>query len=164
MWSSKRVPDRETRRLLAAVTRYTRVRVRSTHEVRAYLQRHQASPPVLQHLLDILTAQGLLDDRAAARLWAEQWARRGYAAEAIRVKLSMRGFEDRTIAQVTTAMSSPAEEIGRAHHLVSQRSHRGQRGDQREAGRVRRLLVSRGFDVDVIEQVLGNNVLPPSAS
>ena len=104
-------------------------------------------------------AQGLLDDRAAARLWAEQWARQGYAASAIRLKLSEKGFSDGLVAEIITRYHPPADDEARARHLMARRAH--PRTSRAPRVRLARALASRGFDAELIERLLGGSFDDP---
>ena len=97
--------------------------------------------------------RGLVDDLAAARLWAGHWMRRGYAWSAIRQKLSAKGIDEPAIREAAQGLDVSADEVARARQLVRQRT-RSSAGQARLA----RMLASRGFDEDVIGQVLTDSV------
>ena len=138
---------------LALAVRYTRARVRSAHEVLAYLHRRGIPPRTARRAVESAQALGAVDDRACARLWAGQWARQGYAAAAIRQKLLTKGLEAR-VADAAVAMLDAAEEDRRrAQLLIDARLRRG----QAPRGRLARWLAARGFDADIIEQTLANS-------
>ena len=107
-------------------------------------------------------AQGLLDDHAAARLWAEQWARQGYAAAAIQLKLSDKGFPDGLVTNVITRYYPPTDDEARARELLAQRTRAGPHRATRS--RLARTLASRGFDADLIERLLGESLDDPTLS
>ena len=141
-----------TREALAVAARFLRTGVRSVHEVRAYLTRREISPAAVRRVIDQLLAQGTLDDCACARLWAEHWARRGYAWSAIRLKLTAKGLSDEVIARAVNTLGTAAADVTRARELVERHCRRTTQ--RRASPRLWRLLASRGFDQDVIEQVL----------
>lgn len=142
--------DDPTTRALALATRYARAQVRSAHEVLAYLKRHQVSPRLSAHIVATCHAQGLVNDRACARLWAEQWARRGWAWRAIRVKLQAKGLPEGAIEAAEARFGGEAAETLRAQQLIEQRG--SAHPDHRL--RVARRLASRGFDAELIERLL----------
>ena len=137
---------------MTAVTRYLRAGVHSKQEISAYLQRRGIQTTVAQRVMAEARANGLINDDACAKLWAEHWARRGYAWSAIRLKLTAKGLSDEVIARAAKTLHMASADLLRARELVN---HHLQRTTTRNASpRVWRLLTSRGFDQDVIEQVL----------
>ena len=97
MSSSK--PESDLTRALARAVRYVRTGVRSTHDVRSYLVRHGVSSEAAGEVVQTLRQRGGLNDETCARLWAEQWARRGYAWSVIRHKLEAKGLGPAAIHQ-----------------------------------------------------------------
>lgn len=156
MSSSK--PESDPRGILAGTLRYAQAAVRSTHEVRSYLRRRGVPQAVTARIIAECQARGVLDDRLSAALWAEQWSRRGYAWAAIRVKLNAKGFDEQTIHTIGKTKACASHEEARAR-LVVQRA-RGRPGP-RARMRLARRLASRGFDPDVIEQLLGDPLTSP---
>lgn len=149
MSSSNRVSSR-ARRVLAALARYTRTGIRSERDVRAWLRRRGFSEPEAARLIAQCRARSVIDDRAGACLWAEQWARRGYAWAAIRERLAARGFEDAAIAPLARRFGNAEAETARAEAVVA-----GGRGESR--ARLARRLAARGFDDDLITRVMGDD-------
>ena len=140
----------------AALPRYLRSGVRSTREALSYLRRHGVPEYRAQRLIAAYQGRGALDDRVAARLWAEHWARQGHAAAAVRLKLAAKGFADDLIDATIARYVPPADDEARARGLVSQ--HLARAADRRTRTRLARTLASRGFDPDVIERVLAESV------
>lgn len=126
--------------------------VRSTREVRAYLRRRGTPEADVERLLAACRNGGLLDDRLAARLWAEQWARAGFAAAAIRHKLTTKGFDAHAIDEATDQVAPPSEDAPRARLVLARYARRAAGAAARP--RLARALAARGFDPDVIERVL----------
>jgi len=151
MSSSK--PESKPDRLSAAAARYARTGVRSAREALAYLRRAGASPTLAARLVAQCRARGLVDDRACARLVAEHWARRGYAWSAIRTKLLDKGLDDDAIARAAAQVGAERTDQERAR-AVSTSVLRRTRGRVLRAGSLARVLASRGFDEDLIEQIL----------
>jgi SOS response regulatory protein OraA/RecX len=118
--------------------------------VRSYLARLGVSSARAAQLVRACRARGLLDDRLGATLWAEQWARRGYAQAAIRAKLAAKGFGDASIHEAL-ASRGLTDEAARVRALIERRGGRGPRG---KPARLARLLRSRGFEPELIERVL----------
>lgn len=148
MSSSKRA--HEVSRGVTALTRYARAGVRSRQQVLAHLRRSGVSPRAALRLVQACEARGVVDDEAAARLWADQWARQGWAWAAIHAKLEARGFTPQAIERAQTRLRGTAEDEPRARQLLAERLRRG-RGDR---ARLARTLASRGFDPDLIDRLL----------
>ena len=101
-------------------------------------------------------AASLLDDRACARLWAEHWARRGFAWRAIREKLLAKGLPETAIHEAARSVGSTIEDDAtRARQLTSGNLQRG-RGSLR--AQLIRKLAARGFDEDMIERVVDTSI------
>ena len=159
--SAPTAKERDERHLLATIPRYVRCGVRSTQEALTYLRRHGVSVNRAERLVSAYHAQGWLDDRASARLWAEQWARRGYATATIRLKLSAKGFDERLIDETIQQRCPASDDEARARAVLAQHMRRHTARPAR--ARLARALASRGFDSDVIERIL-NESLGPSPS
>ncbi len=159
MSSSK--PEHERSRLLRLVGRYTRGGVRSTQEVRAYLERRGVPSTAAARVIAEYQTLRILDDEAGARLWADQWARRGYAWDAIQARLSLKGFTEQAIERAAKRLGLAGDDEARARLIVATRLRRQ---DARPPNRwsLARTLTSRGFDADVIERVLSETFGPAS--
>ena len=136
---------------LALATRYTRSRVRSVHEVRAYLQQHGLTARLTARVIAAGVSRGLLDDQAAAALWVEHWARHGYAWAAIRAKLAAKGFDERVVAEAGRGSGVMQTDEARARAVVQRAATRTTSANRL---RVARRLAGRGFDQDIIERIL----------
>ena len=138
--------------LRAVVSRYLRTGVRSTQNVLQYLSHRGLSLQRAAGLVATFRARGLLDDRAAARLWADHWARQDYAASAIRLKLLDKGFDEPLAHNTVTRLIGDADDEERARRLLAQHLRRS--SSRPVPSRLARLLASRGFDSELIERVL----------
>ncbi|MBI3021730.1 MAG: RecX family transcriptional regulator [Candidatus Omnitrophica bacterium] len=141
------------RPVLAALPRYLRSSVRSSCEVVAYLRRRGLSPQRAARAVLESQASGLLDDEACARLWADHWARRGWAWAAIRAKLSLKGLDERAIDGAVRHLEAAADDGARARLVAAAylRRHAATPTSQRTLARS---LAFRGFDADLIDRVL----------
>ena len=134
-------PEPALRRAL----QYAQRRVCSGQELLAYLARRGVAATAARR------AYGLVDDRACARLWADEWARQGYAWSAIRERLSARGLPADAVSAAARIVGGPSGDAARAQRLVA-------RVRKRRPGapaRLARQLAARGFDAELIERVLG---------
>ena len=150
----------ESSRALQDARRYLRGRVRSTRDVLTYLQRRGVPEPIATRVIAACRGEGLLDDEACARLWAEHWTRHGYASDAIRRKLALKGLDERAIQHATGLLGGTTGDLARARGLAEQSARRIRRpaassdAASRERARLARSLAARGFDSDVIERVV----------
>jgi SOS response regulatory protein OraA/RecX len=135
--------------------RYAGRRVRSADELAGYLQRQGHGSAAVREAVRACQAAGVLDDRAAARLWAETWARAGYSAEAIRQRLAAKGFGETVVAQTSGRLRLDAGDAARARAVAA---------GLRRVGRARaaRRLAARGFDPDTIAGALDRACGPSS--
>jgi SOS response regulatory protein OraA/RecX len=152
-------PANDPSRALAMVGRYTRGRVRSSQEVLTYLGRRGVSPATATRVIAECRARGMLDDEACARLWADHWARRGYAWEAIRAKLAAKGVSGPVVDRAARRLGTAGDDEGRARHVVASYQRRPHAGGASQ--RLARALRARGFDPEVIERVLAEPTPPP---
>ena len=160
--SSSNPADAQAGRALAAAIRYANRSVRSRRELVAYVSRLDCSAHAAARAVSRCAALGLVDDPLGARLWAEQWARRGYAASVIRSKLLAKGFVSGAVDEAAQTLATPHDEVARARRLI--RGRMPASTDSRQRFRLARLLASHGFDPDVIEQALGHESTEPVAS
>lgn len=158
---SKRAHDPSSR-ALALARQYLRFGTRSTEQLRTYLRTRQVPEQRIQSIVADCTRLGLLDDRACATLWANTLAERGYAWVAIRQQLRANGLDAQLIEQVLSPLQACADDAQRARLLVHARSRRGAGTDRRHRNRLARLLSQRGFDADLIEQILVESFGLPS--
>ena len=150
MSSSK---DDEDARALQAVRRYVRGRVRSTVETLAHLRSRGISAATATRVIAACHAQSLLDDEACARLWAEHWARRGYAWAFIREHLAAKGLSEPVMARAARHVgAAAADDVARAQDALASRPRTGPAPLPR--ARLARRLAARGFDDDTIARVL----------
>ena len=154
--SSSRREDNPLAR--TALQRYLRTGVRSTQEALTYLRRRGVPASRAASSVAASRAHGLLDDRAAARLWAGHWARQGYAAAAVQRKLAHKGFDEPASRDAIERACPPSEDEIRARLVLAQHVSRASGAAARP--RLARALASRGFDSDVIERILGEPVDP----
>ena len=156
MSSSKLLPDQE--RWLRLTRRYLRFGTRSTAQARAYLRSRGAADRAIQQTIAYATQHGWLDDRACGRVQAVSLADRGFSDAAIHRRLIAQGLDERLVGRTLQALRAEADEATRARRVVDERLARRRapaaESIQRRRGRLARLLSQRGFDPELIEQVL----------
>ena len=145
-------PGDDVARALAVATRWLRTGVRSTHEVRSYLTGRRVRPGAITRVIRECHRRGLLDDRACARLWADHWARRGYAWAAIRQRLAMKGLPEAAIDAAAARIGTTTADAARARQAAETWCRRPSAA--RSAARLGRFLAARGFDESVIEHIV----------
>ena len=138
-----------------SIPRYVRSGVRSTREVLRYLHRRGVPSEDATRLIKVYRSRGFVDDRTATRLWAEQWVRQGYATSAIRAKLIEKGFEALIIDEIIQQYVPPHDDALRARVFLARKT-RYTSGPSSQA-KLARLLAARGFEPDLIEQLLGES-------
>jgi len=126
--------------------------VRSVQEALSALHRRGVPAGVAAAAIARCKAAGILDDRACARLWAGQWARRGYAWAAIRQQLASKGLDEGSIEEAGRSIQWSAGDAARAQAEAAARL--GSRPRRAERLRTARALAAKGFDPDLVEQVL----------
>ena len=159
MSSSKAADD--PRRALVLARRYVRFGTRSIAEVRTYLQQQHVPQRLIERLIADCSREGLLDDRACAKLLATHLADRGYAWATIHEQLLAKGLDQRLVTQVLAPLEARADDATRARALVVQL--RGRRREHRPRNRVARFLAQRGFDSELIDRVLAESFGPINA-
>ena len=151
MSSSRPAHDPTARRILALARRYLRYGTRSTAQLRAYLDARHLPPSLRDALIAQCMREGLLDDAACTKLWATQLRERGYALGAIREQLLEKGLPLDRIESALAALRVEADDAQVAAALV-----RARRSSQPQ--RLARWLAARGFDEDVIAELVSKNV------
>jgi len=140
------------------VIRYTGAGARSTRDVRTHLTRHGVGERLAARAVAEARVRGLVDDRACARLWANHWARQGYAWSAIRLKLAAKGLEGQAVDDAARDVGAASDD-DRAQLIVERVTRAGTAGPMR--GRLARALALRGFDAELIERILDQAAGPP---
>lgn len=155
MSSSKQPAEGD--RWLRLARRYLRFGTRSRAQLRRYLTTRNVPEPVMERLLAICAREGLVDDRAGARLWAATLADRGYAQAAIRHQLSERGFDDTAIDQALNALHRHGDDEERARLAAAAAWQRASGSPIQRRASVARRLARRGFDSDLIGRLLADD-------
>jgi regulatory protein len=127
---------------------YLGKRDRTAAEVRAHLERAEATPELVDAAVAEMTELGYLDDERYARCFAED--RRnldGWGAERIRRRLLELGI-DRELAERASRPVDDEQEMTAALALLRRRL-KAAPDDQRGRQRALELLVRRGYEPDV---------------
>ena len=138
---------------LGRVLRFAGKRVCSRSEVLAYLDRRGISPQTAARALEAASALGVVDDRACARLWCGHWARQGYAASAIEEKLKAKLIKPAAVRQAIQALQNEQSDLARAQAYLRQVA----RSRRKTAKQLAQALGRRGFDEEIVEQIIPSN-------
>ena len=139
--------------------RFTKGRVRSRRELAERLRRAGASAAVAASAARECEASGCLDDQACARLWADHLARQGYAWSAIRERLVAKGLEAEIIERAAEAVGcGRGQDAARIRHIAAAESARP--ADGAASRRFQRWLIARGFDPELVEQIVSDRERP----
>ncbi len=164
--------------VLDAAAAFLAVRPRSIGETRRRLQTLGYQVPLIDHVIERLTAYGYLDDAAFGRAWLESRDRaRPRGAHALRSELLAKGLErdlvvtllaeregegldDRGASVVDVPEGGP--DLAAARRLLSRRKAALVRelDPRRRRQRAYALLARGGFDPDVIRQALATGLEP----
>jgi regulatory protein len=163
---SEDIPPEEVGRATDACLRLLAVRARGRHELLSVLERKGFSAPAREAALERLERWGYVDDERFARDRAVVLLQRGrYGPQAVQQRLQAHGLS-REAASDAVAEASGAVEFdaeAAARQVLGRRGLLGRKLEPREHARAGRLLFSRGFSEDVIQRVLGDATLEPSA-
>ncbi len=128
-------------------------REHSRRELQTKLAQRDFPAEEITVALDRLEEDGLLSDQRFAEAYARQRVGKGYGPLRIRQELRQRGVDDSLIAETMAPWSGQWLEVAAAQHD----KHFGQQPqDQRERARQSRYLQNRGFDFDVIREVISD--------
>jgi regulatory protein len=127
---------------------YLGKRDRTIAEVRAYLERAEATPELIDAAVGEIVELGYLDDERYSRCFAEDRRKLdGWGAERIRRRLLELGI-DRELAEMASQPIDDEQEMTAALALLRRRLKTPPK-DQRERQRALELLVRRGYEPDV---------------
>lgn len=137
--------------VVARAVLYVQRGVRSTRDVTAYLTRLGLNSQQAQSIVEKFVQKGLVNNRACARLWADHFARKGFAWPLIRLKLSEKGLDDQAIDAANERGSLSATDRQRALGLIAQ--WRSKRSALSGKVALARRLASYGFEEELINEL-----------
>src|SRR5215208_4956910 len=140
-------------RALKAALNSLNARERTEQELRAFLERRQAEPEVIDDVVQAIAAEGLIDDAGYARRFAED--RRlldRWGNERIARDLELRGV-DRELIEQALAGHDREDELAVAIELLDRRFPMPFDGD-RERDKAWRMLVRRGYEPELAYSAL----------
>jgi regulatory protein len=141
------------------------VRARSQHELRLALGRKGFSAEVQDQVLERLQGLGYIDDARFAQERAASLLRRGkFGPGGVLQRLQAHGLEGEVAREALSTASGAVDfdPLAAARQVLERRGLLGRPLEPKERARAGRLLLSRGFSEELIEQVLGEPALDPS--
>lgn len=140
-----------------AAVRYLGSRSRSVAEIRRHLRGKRFDDAAIDAAVDKLRAQRYVDDAEFARYWIEQRDQfRPKGDRALVTELLRKGVARETI-EIAIGERSPNEEVERARRAIARPFNRWLTLEPAERKRkIHAYLVARGFDYDVIEEVIAH--------
>jgi len=130
------------------------LRARSAAELQERLRSIGFARHVIESVLADLARAGLVDDAEFARNWvASRQAAGGTGRRKLRWELRRKGVSEELIRQAVDSAVSAEIEIEQALGLARRRLTGG-RYDVKDMARIKRLLLSRGFGFDTVENVM----------
>ena len=122
-------------------------------ELRQKLLPLTETPEDIEPLLDDFAARGWLSDARFAEQWTHQRGQR-YGAQRLKQELRLKGVSDETIATALEEIAGSEEDRARA---VWQKKFDAPPGNINERAKQARFLASRGFSLDLVYKIIGNN-------
>jgi regulatory protein len=140
--------DREEERAVALAYRMVSARERTEAEVRTGLERAGVPAPAADAAVSELTRGGYLDDASyAERFNEDKRSLEGWGRERIAQALGRRGVAGELV-EAALAASDAEDQFSRARRELASR-YRGVLSDDRERGRALRMLVAKGYEVEL---------------
>lgn len=144
------------------VLRLLSLRPRTRAELRQRLLRKGFSADLVNRMLERAEAEGLIDDRAFARLYAEdRFATRPRPRRMVAAELRAKGVEAKLAAETAYTVFPDLTDEELARRALAEKRHRWENLPQAKAlSRAFSFLLRRGFSPDlarkVVEETLGS--------
>ena len=147
------MPGERLQRALELAYRYLGARDRTTAEVLAHLERRGVESPTASAAIAELRRQGYLDDARYARRFAEDRRRLdAWGDERIARRLEAAGVD---AADVEAALGEPDADAARVAAVgLLRRRLRAAPADDRDRERALRLLVRRGYELELAYEAI----------
>lgn len=152
--------DDQFEKARAAAHRYLSLSARSSSDMRSRLQRGGIDPSLIDVILSELETSGLIDDNRFIKDWVEDRAdRKRYGRTRLMSELQRHGISKEIMEEVLPPLVRD-EELQRARNAVSRKwpsdclENMTFAEKQREKQRCASFLQRRGFDWEIVMQVL----------
>lgn len=139
--------------------RYLGNRPRTVAEIHRHLRSKRFDDPAIATAIDKLRAQRYVDDEAFARWWLEQRDRfRPRSDRALRTELAQKGVA-RDVVDLVFGERAPDADVEQARRALSRPLARwATLPDAERKRKIHAFLAQRGFDYDVIDDVIRREV------
>jgi SOS response regulatory protein OraA/RecX len=145
----RRLQEPEFRDALSVALKLLKSKDRFAQEVEQALRDQGHGEPIIAAVLQFLVERRVLDDQKTTQRTAERYSgKRAAGREKIATELRERGAPEEALESVLTSLSDD-EELERMTTLLEAKM---KRSDPRAKGG--RLLLSRGFEPDLVERAL----------
>jgi regulatory protein len=136
--------------------RFLAYRPRSEAEVRDRLERSGADQAVIEAVIERLKERGYLDDAEFARFWVEGRQRFSpRSAYALRQELRRKGLDDVAVATAVSNLDAAASAYEAARPRALRLSSLAGGDPKLFRRKIGDFLLRRGFDYDVVREVVG---------
>lgn len=141
-------------KLYQKTLRFLTFRPRSEKEIRDYLKKKKADDLSLDRIVNNLKTNKFLDDVEFAKWWIEQRTKiKPRAQRIIKFELLQKGIDKELIEDILN--SSSISEFDKAKDLALRKIKRYEKLDRnKQYERMARFLASKGFDWDVVKEVI----------
>jgi regulatory protein len=147
-WKQESADDKVS----ASAVRYAAIRLRSVWEVEQYLKRKDASPPLVEKVLNKLTKIGLLNDNAFAKSWvANRRLLRPTSQRKLQQELRTKRLGDNAI-EVALQDTQEGDELAVLQSIIAKR--RNLPRYKAEPMKLMQYLARQGFNYDDIKRVM----------
>lgn len=136
--------------------RYLNLRIRSTKEVQDYLVKKGFSKQAVDEVLERLKSLKFLNDKTFGESLIRSRQRKGKSSYLINYELKQKGLDEKTISELK---ENNIDDLQTAKDFVQRKKHLYQGLSKIEyRNKIGRLLQSRGFNWDIIKEVLKENL------
>jgi regulatory protein len=150
-----RVDDAATlKKVRSQVLRLLTYRARSGREVHAYLERKGYGDELIKSVIAEMVSYGYINDSRFASDFINQRKQSGYGLKKIRYELLAKGIEREIIDAAIADQFNPEEESARIRAILEKRSPVSGETDSRWVNRQAAYLKRRGFQDNLIINIL----------
>ena len=149
--------DDHSQKYLALVYRYLTIRNRSEKEIRDYLTKKQAEPPVIETLIALLYEQKFLNDETFARMWVKSRANvKPRGKRMLFMELQQKGIAKELIEKILNEDNKEIpDELAQAKSIIKKRIEKVKDSPRQEIyNKVGAFLARRGFGWDIIKKAI----------
>ena len=151
--------DESREKVWGMALRYLSYRPRSREEMREYLARKEIEEELIEKIVKRLEKQGHLDDQRFAKSWIEDRKNRLKGPRLIYLELLKKGVDKEKVELALGSWYNKKEEKEIAWQALEKKVKQKKKGEKkkltfREKGKFYRFLMQRGFNYDIIRELL----------